>query len=100
MAVVDSSSMKRKRRDRTIFTTSALTHLEGVFRINPYPDVDLREHLAETLNIPEARIMVNILLKMTKFGGNFHLNTFCDLYYRNNGSLLFSDLVSKQTIQS
>lgn len=53
-----STSKSRRRRARTLFTASALSHLEEVFRTDPYPDVVLREHLATTLNIPEARIQV------------------------------------------
>ncbi|XP_046544506.1 homeobox protein prophet of Pit-1-like [Haliotis rubra] len=48
----------RQRRSRTIFSDTALDRLEAVFGENPYPDINLREQLAEEAGVTEARIQV------------------------------------------
>lgn len=49
---------KRRRRHRTIFSEDQLNQLEAVFYHTQYPDVTLREQLAEHINLREARIEV------------------------------------------
>ena len=60
---------KRKRRHRTIFTEEQLEQLEVAFEKTHYPDVLLREELAEQIGLKEERIEVNeqlcLLLLMT-----------------------------------
>ena len=58
--------IKRKRRERTIFTLGAVRKLEAVFAKEHYPDIALREHLARQIGVSEARIQVRVwdFLKM------------------------------------
>ncbi|KAI3413250.1 hypothetical protein GPALN_010748 [Globodera pallida] len=49
---------KRKRRHRTIFTEEQLNMLEEAFRGTPYPDVSVREALADKCNLREERVEV------------------------------------------
>lgn len=51
-------AIKRKRRERTIFTLGAVRKLEAVFAKEHYPDIALREHLARQIGVSEARIQV------------------------------------------
>ncbi|XP_076296495.1 goosecoid homeobox [Lasioglossum baleicum] len=49
---------KRKRRHRTIFTEEQLEQLEATFDKTHYPDVILREQLAQQVDLKEERIEV------------------------------------------
>uniref|UniRef100_A0A3Q1HHG1 Homeobox domain-containing protein n=1 Tax=Anabas testudineus TaxID=64144 RepID=A0A3Q1HHG1_ANATE len=46
------------RRPRTAFTNSQVNVLETVFQVNCYPGIQLREHLAERLDLDEDRIQI------------------------------------------
>ncbi|ESO92842.1 hypothetical protein LOTGIDRAFT_100387, partial [Lottia gigantea] len=48
----------RSRRGRTAFSENAIDRLEGVFMVNRYPDINLRETLAQQLGVAESRIQV------------------------------------------
>ncbi|KAM4711442.1 homeobox expressed in ES cells 1-like [Anableps anableps] len=46
------------RRPRTAFSNSQVNALETVFRLNSYPGIQLREHLAGRLDLDEDRIQI------------------------------------------
>ncbi|KAL3122815.1 hypothetical protein niasHT_009106 [Heterodera trifolii] len=52
------SSGKRKRRHRTIFTEDQLFLMEEAFINTQYPDVQMREQLADKLKMREERVEV------------------------------------------
>lgn len=49
----------RKRRHRTIFTEEQLEQLEKTFQMTHYPDVVLRQEIADRIDLKEERIEVN-----------------------------------------
>ncbi|XP_015987089.2 homeobox expressed in ES cells 1 [Rousettus aegyptiacus] len=51
-------SWYRGRRPRTAFTQNQIAMLENVFRVNCYPGIDIREDLAQKLNLEEDRIQI------------------------------------------
>ncbi|KAJ8361025.1 hypothetical protein SKAU_G00175500 [Synaphobranchus kaupii] len=46
------------RRPRTAFTGTQIEVLESVFQINSYPGIDVREELAQRLDLDEDRIQI------------------------------------------
>ncbi|XP_003431012.2 homeobox expressed in ES cells 1 [Ornithorhynchus anatinus] len=51
-------SWYRGRRPRTAFTRNQIEVLENVFRVNSYPGIDVREELAQKLDLEEDRIQI------------------------------------------
>ncbi|XP_006862126.1 PREDICTED: homeobox expressed in ES cells 1 [Chrysochloris asiatica] len=51
-------SWYRGRRPRTAFTQNQIEVLENVFSVNCYPGIDIREDLAQKLNLEEDRIQI------------------------------------------
>ncbi|KAI1890352.1 hypothetical protein AGOR_G00152850 [Albula goreensis] len=46
------------RRPRTAFTGTQIEVLESVFQVNSYPGIDVREELAQRLDLDEDRIQI------------------------------------------
>ena len=77
-------SVRRQRRARTLFTEDAVDRLEAVFVLDPYPDINMRENLAEDIGVSEARIQVRHprFLCCRVINLSLNLNATCKECYR------------------
>jgi hypothetical protein len=52
-------AVDKKQRKRSVFNSRQIRHLEEVFdRVSHYPDLPLRQHLAQSTQLPDKKIQV------------------------------------------
>ena len=54
------TSSKKRKRNRTVYSTDQLKQLEDSFKANPYPDKLMRDNLAEELDMSEKKVNVRL----------------------------------------
>ncbi|XP_006892275.1 PREDICTED: homeobox expressed in ES cells 1 [Elephantulus edwardii] len=78
----------RGRRPRTAFTQNQIEVLENVFRINCYPGIDIREDLAQKLNLEEDRIQIWFQNRRAKLKRSYRESQFVMAKKNFNASVL------------
>ena len=61
----EEAPQPKKKRVRTAYTKQQLLRLEFMFAQDPYPDMLMRENIAEELGLPDQKIHVRILAMHT-----------------------------------
>ena len=63
----DSTEPVKKKRVRTVFTQEQLQKLEFNFAQNQYPDMMMRQNIAEELGLPDQKIHVSNTIIIASF---------------------------------
>lgn len=85
-ADIDPDLKHRIRRQRTHFTVTQLQRLEACFSRNKYPDMTMREDIAQWCNLTESRVRVsffNKILILTLF-------LYASAFFQNSLELTYS----------
>ncbi len=56
----------KRRRVRTTYSNEQLRRLHGYFAMSPYPDLLMRQQIAEIVGVPEQKIQVHIAFTRNK----------------------------------